>query len=406
MFCYHGGGRELIQEAFDTYAGGGVKVVGCGAIARESFTSKIPIRGIEDLKGVKVRSPEGLAAIVFERAGASPVALPASEVHTSIDKGVVDAADFSSYSMDESVGLHEIAKFPIYPGIHSMPVIQFTVNKAAYDSLTPAQQTILDVWYRAMIADLAMMNEITDRELVARDMAEGSEVEVINWSKEDRDAARDRRRGLGGVRRGRRADQARLRGQHRVHEEDRAALSPTGAGARAGPGPDPGHDRPAEPSARRAALLPLPGGGRDHRLRGGDALRAQRPDLVGVRARPSCLCAICYLMSGGYVTEQRKHIAITALYDILPARARWWLDLLGDADRHPGDGAAGLVGLAAGGPGGTHRRAHRQRLELAEPRDHQAADRDRRRPHRAAAAGARLAPPDRPQPSPQSSNDS
>ena len=190
MFCYHGGGRELIQEAFDTYAGGGVKVVGCGAIARESFTSKVPIRGIEDLKGVKVRSPEGLAANVFERAGASPVALPASEVHTSLDKGVIDAADFSSYTMDESVGLHEIATYPIYPGIHSMPVIQFTVNQAAYDSLTPAQQTILDVWYRAMIADLAMMNEITDRELVARDMAEGSEVEVINWSKEDRDKLR------------------------------------------------------------------------------------------------------------------------------------------------------------------------------------------------------------------------
>jgi TRAP-type mannitol/chloroaromatic compound transport system substrate-binding protein len=190
MFCYHGGGRELIQEAFDTYAGGGVKVVGCGAIARESFTSKIPIRGIEDLKGAKVRSPEGLAASVFERAGASPVALPASEVHTSIDKGVIDAADFSSYSMDESVGLHEIAKFPIYPGIHSMPVIQLTVNKAAYDSLTPAQQTILDVWYRAMIADLAMMNEITDRELVARDMAGESDIEVIDWSKEDRDKLR------------------------------------------------------------------------------------------------------------------------------------------------------------------------------------------------------------------------
>jgi TRAP-type mannitol/chloroaromatic compound transport system substrate-binding protein len=190
MFCYHGGGRELIQEAFDTYAGGNVKVVGCGAIARESFTSKIPIRGIDDLQGVKVRSPEGLAANVFQRAGASPVALPASEVHTSIDKGVIDAADFSSYTMDESVGLHEIAKFPIYPGIHSMPVIQLTVNKAAYDSLTPAQQTILDVWYRAMIADLAMMNEITDRELVARDMAGESDVEVIDWSKEDRDKLR------------------------------------------------------------------------------------------------------------------------------------------------------------------------------------------------------------------------
>ena len=157
----------------------------------KSFTSKVPIRGIEDLKGVKVRSPEGLAANVFERAGASPVALPASEVHTSLDKGVIDAADFSSYTMDESVGLHEIAKYPIYPGIHSMPVIQFTVNKAAYDSLTPAQQTILDVWYRAMIADLAMMQrDHRSRAGRARHGAKASGVEVIDWSKEDRDKLR------------------------------------------------------------------------------------------------------------------------------------------------------------------------------------------------------------------------
>jgi TRAP-type C4-dicarboxylate transport system permease small subunit len=40
------------------------------------------------------------------------------------------------------------------------------------------------------------------------------------------------------------------------------------------------------------------------------------------------LCAICYLVSGGYVTAQQKHIAITALYDLMPARVRWWLDLL------------------------------------------------------------------------------
>lgn len=38
------------------------------------------------------------------------------------------------------------------------------------------------------------------------------------------------------------------------------------------------------------------------------------------------MCAICYLLSGGFVTVQHKHIAITALYGVLPARIRWWLD--------------------------------------------------------------------------------
>jgi TRAP-type C4-dicarboxylate transport system permease small subunit len=40
------------------------------------------------------------------------------------------------------------------------------------------------------------------------------------------------------------------------------------------------------------------------------------------------LCAICYLLSGGFVTQQHKQIAITALYDLMPPRVRWWLDLL------------------------------------------------------------------------------
>ena len=39
------------------------------------------------------------------------------------------------------------------------------------------------------------------------------------------------------------------------------------------------------------------------------------------------LCAICYLLSGGFVTLQHKHIAITSVYDLMPARIRWWLDL-------------------------------------------------------------------------------
>jgi TRAP-type C4-dicarboxylate transport system permease small subunit len=39
------------------------------------------------------------------------------------------------------------------------------------------------------------------------------------------------------------------------------------------------------------------------------------------------VCAIGYLMGGGYVTQQKAHIAISVLRDIAPARVAWWLDL-------------------------------------------------------------------------------
>ena len=69
-----------------------------------------------------------------------------------------------------------------------MPVIQFTVNKAAYDALSPAHKAILDVWYRAMIDDLRMRNELSDRELVARDQADkAAGIEVVDWPQAERD---------------------------------------------------------------------------------------------------------------------------------------------------------------------------------------------------------------------------
>jgi TRAP-type mannitol/chloroaromatic compound transport system substrate-binding protein len=131
QFCYYGGGREILQELFDKYGNKQVKVVGCATGGKEAFISKVPIRKVDDFKGKKIRSPEGLAADVFRRVGGAPVAMPPSETYTALDKGVVDAADDSTYSMSDSVGLFKVAKFPIYPGIHSMPILQFTVNMAS-----------------------------------------------------------------------------------------------------------------------------------------------------------------------------------------------------------------------------------------------------------------------------------
>ena len=60
--------------------------------------SEITIRSMADIKGVKIRSPEGLASEVFKRVGAAPVSLPFSEVYTALEKGLIDAADASAHS--------------------------------------------------------------------------------------------------------------------------------------------------------------------------------------------------------------------------------------------------------------------------------------------------------------------
>ncbi|SHM48298.1 TRAP transporter substrate-binding protein DctP [Roseibium suaedae] len=189
-FCKDGGGEAVMQKAADAISNGEVHVVACGPYSRESLPARVAIRTFEDLQGKKIRSPEGLAAAVFQAAGASPVSIPFSEVYGALEKGIVDAADASAYVNNDATGLHDVARFPLYPGIHSMPSMQFTINKEKWDALSEADQTALRTWwYDAMTA---MTDEVAkkDAELAARDSAAGK-IEVVDWAQADRDKLRE-----------------------------------------------------------------------------------------------------------------------------------------------------------------------------------------------------------------------
>ncbi len=184
-FCMHGGGKEILQKAYDKYLPGKIHVVGCGPYAKEAFVSTVPIKTVADFKGVKVRSPEGLAAEVFKRAGAAPVSLPFSEVYTALEKGVIDAADASAHVNNNASGMYKVAKFPIYPGIHSMAVLQFIVNKKTWDKLGPEGQTALEVWYSSTYDAMRREADLQDRAIAAEQNA-GGDITVIDWSTEER----------------------------------------------------------------------------------------------------------------------------------------------------------------------------------------------------------------------------
>lgn len=192
MFCMNAGGKEVLQQAYDKLLKGQVHVIGCGPYTREALVAKKPIRSVADLKGIKIRSPEGLAAEVFKRAGASPVAIPFSEVYTSLEKGIVDAADASAYVNNAATGMHKIAHYPIYPGIHSQAVLQFILNKDVWDKLTKGEQLLLETWYIAAYSDLRRHADMKDRIMVADDKAGKSEIkEVVDWTQEERDKFRE-----------------------------------------------------------------------------------------------------------------------------------------------------------------------------------------------------------------------
>jgi TRAP-type mannitol/chloroaromatic compound transport system substrate-binding protein len=85
--------------------------------------------------------------------------------------------------------MHKVAKFPIYPGIHSMANLQFIMNKKKWNKLSKDNQTALDVWYIAAYTEMRIAADVEDNVQVAKDKA-GGEITVVDWVQEERDKFR------------------------------------------------------------------------------------------------------------------------------------------------------------------------------------------------------------------------
>jgi TRAP-type mannitol/chloroaromatic compound transport system substrate-binding protein len=69
--------------------------------------------------------------------------LPGGEVYSALDKGVIDASDWATPSMNQRMGFFQVAKHFNYPGFHSMPLGDFTVNINEWNKLPEDIKQIL-----------------------------------------------------------------------------------------------------------------------------------------------------------------------------------------------------------------------------------------------------------------------
>ena len=181
-FMYDGGGKDLMNELVEPY---GLHFIGATTPGLEAFVSKVPLNGVDDLKGLKMRAPEGLVQQVFAAAGAAPVNLPGSEVFTALDKGVIDAADSTVFSTNHQQGLHKVAEHPVYPGFHSMPLVEVSMNLDKWNALPSDLQEILTVSVRDFAQDAVAILSMNDLKTYAEATADPN-ITVHNWSAEER----------------------------------------------------------------------------------------------------------------------------------------------------------------------------------------------------------------------------
>ncbi|MFZ5769904.1 MAG: TRAP transporter substrate-binding protein [Thermodesulfobacteriota bacterium] len=102
------------------------------------------INSVADFQGLKMRIP-GLGGKVVARAGGTVVLLPAAEIFTSLERGVIDATEWVGPLHDLRMGFHKAAPYYYYPGWHEPgSCLELLINKKAYLSLPGDLQVLID----------------------------------------------------------------------------------------------------------------------------------------------------------------------------------------------------------------------------------------------------------------------
>lgn len=179
-WMYYKGGWEMLNEMYRPY---NAYTVGWMFWGIESLISTKPIRKMEDFRGLKMRVPHGMTALLMQKLGASVVVLPGGEVYSALDKGVIDASDWATPSMNQRMGFFEVAKYYIYPGFHSMPLGGFTVNINEWNKLPDDIKQILKTACREWCWD--SIERIAVDDIRANAEMKGKGVTAIAWSDED-----------------------------------------------------------------------------------------------------------------------------------------------------------------------------------------------------------------------------
>jgi len=143
---YELGGLPLARKAFQPH---GMFFVGPIQHDLNLIHSRVPIRSFEEFKGKRIRYPGGMIAEIFAKAGVSTVILPGGEIYSALEKGTLDASDYTGPAVNYDLGFAEVAKYIIMgptstPCLHQpVDLMDLTVNLAKWNALPKHLQDLV-----------------------------------------------------------------------------------------------------------------------------------------------------------------------------------------------------------------------------------------------------------------------
>lgn len=177
---HEGGGLELAREA---YAEHGLHFICPIYWPEEQIPSTVPINGVSDFEGLRMRAPGGLASDLLNRAGASLVTMGVGDSVTAMETGALDAVDLAGIGFNTQLGLHDLAKYSILAR-HSMPTTEMSVRMDKWEALSAEHQQAFEEACNALSDELQEL--LTQEDLDAIEMVTSElDVTIIEFGEEE-----------------------------------------------------------------------------------------------------------------------------------------------------------------------------------------------------------------------------
>ncbi len=139
-WLYEAGGIENMNQIFADFGVISFPAGNTGAQMGGWFKKKL--EGLQSLQGLKMRIP-GLGGEVMDQLGVNVQVLPGGEVYLALDRGAIDAAEWTGPYDDERLGFARAASFYYYPGWWEPgPTLSALVNKKAWGKLPSEYKAI------------------------------------------------------------------------------------------------------------------------------------------------------------------------------------------------------------------------------------------------------------------------
>lgn len=138
----HGGGQKLMDRI---YARHNIKPLICGVGAPEAGGwFRREVNTVEQLQGLRMRFL-GLGTRVLEKLGVITHLLPGHDVAAALERGTIDAAEYSMPIIDEQLPFHRSARYYYFPGWHQQTTLfEVLINRDRWNELDRAKRAQIE----------------------------------------------------------------------------------------------------------------------------------------------------------------------------------------------------------------------------------------------------------------------